>query len=122
KSLYAVEDALRFYIGDKPEAVVLDFFAGSGTTAHAVMRLNHQDGGSRQSISVTNNEVSEEEQKDLRKRGLRPGDPEWEELGICDYLTKPRITAAITGCTAEGEPATGEYKFTDEFPIADGLA
>lgn len=122
KSLYAVEDALRFYIGDKPEAVVLDFFAGSGTTPHAVMRLNHQDGGARQSISVTNNEVSEEEQKDLRKRGLRPGDPEWEELGICDYLTKPRITAAITGCTTEGETVTGEYKFTDEFPIADGMA
>lgn len=96
KSLYAVEDALRFFVGDKPEAVVLDFFAGSGTTAHAVMRLNHQDDGSRQSISVTNNEVSEEEREDLCMRGLRSGDAEWEELGICDYLTKPRITAAST--------------------------
>jgi adenine-specific DNA-methyltransferase len=47
KSLYAVEDALRFMIGNKREAVVLDFFAGSGTTAHAVMRLNHQDNGRR---------------------------------------------------------------------------
>jgi adenine-specific DNA-methyltransferase len=40
KSLYAVEDALRIAIGGKPEAVVLDFFAGSGTTAHSVVRLN----------------------------------------------------------------------------------
>ena len=40
KSLYAVEDALRFYVGDKPDALIVDFFAGSGTTAHAVMRLN----------------------------------------------------------------------------------
>src|SRR5207302_5833627 len=36
KSLYAVEDAIRFFAADKPDGVVLDFFAGSGTTAHAV--------------------------------------------------------------------------------------
>lgn len=121
KSLYAVEDALRFFVKDKPEAVVLDFFSGSGTTAHAVMRLNKQDGGSRQCISVTNNEVSAEEQRRLRRRGLRPGDEEWEALGICDYITKPRVTAAITGKTPEGEPIKGDYKFTDEFPMSGGF-
>lgn len=121
KSLYAVEEALRFYIGDKPDSTVVDFFAGSGTTAHAVMRLNKQDGGRRQCISVTNNEVSADEQKGLRDKGLRPGDPEWERWGICDYITKPRIKAAITGRTPEGEPIQGDYKFTDEFPMADGF-
>ncbi|MDX2340629.1 DNA methyltransferase [Micrococcus sp. M4NT] len=122
KSLYAVEDALRFYLSKNPNAMVLDFFSGSGTTAHAVMRLNKQDGGRRQCISVTNNEVSAEEQKGLRKQGLRPGDPEWEQWGICDYVTKPRITAAITGKTPAGDPIKGDYKFTDEFPMADGFA
>lgn len=121
KSLYAVEDALRFFVADKPDAVILDFFAGSGTTAHAVMRLNKQDGGRRQCISVTNNEVSADEQRRLRQAGLRPGDPEWEALGICDHITKPRIEAAITGRTPEGEPIKGDYKFTDEFPMADGF-
>lgn len=121
KSLYAVEDALRFFVADKPFAVVLDFFAGSGTTAQAVMRLNKQDGGSRQCISITNNEVSADEQKALRERGLRPGDPEWEALGICDHITKPRVQAAITGKTPDGEPIKGDYKFTDEFPMADGF-
>lgn len=121
KSLYAVEDSLRIAVGGKPEAVVLDFFAGSGTTAHAVMRLNKQDGGRRQCISVTNNEVSADEQKQLRKDGLRPGDPDWEALGICDHITKPRIEAAITGRTPDGEPIKGDYKFTDEFPMADGF-
>ncbi|GAA4477689.1 hypothetical protein GCM10023190_17840 [Enteractinococcus fodinae] len=121
KSLYAVEDALRFFVKDKSKAKILDFFAGSGTTAHAVMRLNKQDGGRRQSISVTNNEVSAEEQRTLRKAGLRPGDPDWEALGICDYITKPRITAAITGHTPDGEPIKGDYRFTDEFPMADGF-
>lgn len=121
KSLYAVEDALRFFVKDKPDATILDFFSGSGTTAHAVMRLNRQDGGRRQCISVTNNEVSAEEQRGLRKQGLRPGDDEWEALGICDYITKPRVTAAITGKTPEGEPIKGDYKFTDEFPMSEGF-
>lgn len=121
KSLYAVEDSLRFFVKDKPNAVILDFFAGSGTTAHAVMRLNRQDGGQRQCISVTNNEVSADEQARLRKQGLRPGDTEWEKWGICDYITKPRIRAAITGQTPNGERIKSDYRFVDEFPMADGF-
>jgi adenine-specific DNA-methyltransferase len=121
KSLYAVEDALRFFVANNPEAVILDFFSGSGTTAHAVMRLNKQDGGNRQCISVTNNEVGADEQKALRERGLRPGDPEWERLGICDYITKPRVEAAITGKTLDGDPIKGDYKVTDEFPMDEGF-
>lgn len=121
KSLYAVEDAMRFFVKDKPHATILDFFSGSGTTAHAVMRLNKQDGGRRQCLSVTNNEVSAEEQRSLRKQGLRPGDEDWESLGICDYITKPRVTAAITGKTPEGDRIKGDYKFTDEFPMSEGF-
>lgn len=121
KSLYAVEDCLRFFIADKPEAVVLDFFAGSGTTAHAVMRLNRQHSGRRQCISITNNEVAANEQVDLCSKGLRPGDLDWEKWGICEYVTKPRIAAAITGRTPNGTEIEGDYKFTDEFPMADGF-
>lgn len=121
KSLYAVEDSLRFFVGHKPTGVILDFFSGSGTTAHAVMRLNRHHGGHRQCISVTNNEVAAGEQTDLREKGLRPGDPDWEEWGICDYITKPRVEAAITGKTPDGEPIKGDYKFTDEFPMAEGF-
>lgn len=121
KSLYATELSLASVIANKPNALVVDFFSGSGTTAHAVMRLNHQDGGRRRSISITNNEVSEDESKKLTKRGLRQGDPEWEALGICQYVTKPRVTAAITGMTPEGDPIKGDYKFTDGFPMADGF-
>ncbi|WP_237133124.1 site-specific DNA-methyltransferase [Pseudohongiella sp. O18] len=109
KSLYAVEDALRLFVEGKPEAIVLDFFSGSGTTAHALMRLNSLDGGQRQCISVTNNEVSADEQKELRESGLRPGDPEWEKRGICDHITKPRIAAAISGMTPENSPIEETY-------------
>lgn len=121
KSLYAVEDCLRFVVAEQADAIVLDFFAGSGTTAHAVMRLNKQDGGRRQCISITNNEVAPDEQTTLRTKGFRSGDPEWEEWGICDYITKPRIAAALTGKTPDGAPIKGDYKFTDEFPMADGF-
>ena len=121
KSLYAVEDVLRIFVKSKPDAIVLDFFSGSGTTVHAVMRLNRQDGGRRQCISVTNNEVAADEHKALRKNELRPGDPDWEQWGICDYVTKPRVNAAITGETPEGEAIKGDYKFTDEFPMSEGF-
>ena len=121
KSLYAVEDCLKLFLAANRNAVVLDFFAGSGTTAHAVMRLNHQDNGRRQSIAVTNNEVGPDEQVELRNQGLRPGDAEWERRGICDYVTKPRVEAVVTGNTPEGPAIEGEYKFADEFPMADGF-
>lgn len=121
KSLYAVEDALRFFIKDRQGAVVLDFFAGSGTTAHAVMRLNRQDGGRRQCILITNNEVAADEQAELRNAGLRPGDPEWEKWGICDYITKPRVAAAITGKAPDGSAIIGDYKFADEFSMSEGF-
>lgn len=121
KSLYAVEDALRFFVSKKPEAIILDFFSGSGTTAHATMRLNRQDDGKRQCISVTNNEVAATEQEAFRKKELRPGDAEWEKHGICDYITKPRLAAALTGKTPDGQPIKGDYKFTDEFPMSEGF-
>lgn len=121
KSLFAVEDCLKFFLKDKPNATILDFFAGSGTTAHAVMRLNRQDGGCRKCISVTNNEVAADEHKALQKLNLRPGDPDWEQWGICEYITKPRIKAAITGKTPDGDDIKGDYKFTDEFPMMEGF-
>ena len=121
KALYAVEDAIRLAVGDKPDALVLDFFAGSGTTTHAVARLNRQDGGRRQSIVVTNNEVSADEATELRKQGIRPGDLKWETLGIFDHITRPRITAAMTGKTPRGTAVKGEYKFSDTFPMAEGF-
>ena len=121
KSLYAIEDCLRFFVANKKDAIILDFFSGSGTTAHAVMRLNKQDNGKRQCISVTNNEVAAVEHSVLREQGFRPGDEDWEKWGICDYITKPRIEAAIIGKTPEGKAIMGDYKFTDEFPVVDGF-
>ncbi|MFZ2769680.1 MAG: site-specific DNA-methyltransferase, partial [Minisyncoccia bacterium] len=54
KSLYLLIDTLK--LTTKKDSIVLDFFAGSGTTGHAVLKLNAQDGGTRQFILCTNNE------------------------------------------------------------------
>lgn len=84
------------------DAVILDFFGGSGTTTEAVMRLNAEDGGTRQSILVTNNEVGAKQAKELRKAGHYPGDPEWEELGVFEYVTRPRVATVVTGTRPDG--------------------
>ena len=86
------------------------------------MLLNHLDGGRRQCISITNNEVSEKEEKAFRKKGLHPGDDEWEAHGVARFVTWPRIKAAITGMNPDGDPVKGNYKFHEEFPISDGFA
>ena len=52
KSLYAVEECLIAGLNDNKDGVVLDFFSGSATTAHAVMLMNAKDGGKRQFIMV----------------------------------------------------------------------
>lgn len=54
KSIHLIKDVFR--VSSDRFSTVLDFFAGSGTTLHAVMQLNKEDGGKRQCILVTNNE------------------------------------------------------------------
>ena len=109
KSLYAVRDALEPVLIHKRDAVVVDFFAGSGTTAHAVCLLNRADGGRRVSISVTNNEVGDADASTLLAAGHRPGDAVWEARGIFESVTQPRISAAVTGVRPDGEPVDLEY-------------
>ena len=59
KPVRLIERILR--IATKPNDLVVDFFAGSGTTAHAVMKLNAEDGGNRRFILVSNTEVTDAE-------------------------------------------------------------
>ena len=73
-----------------PNSTILDFFAGSGTTLHATMQLNAEDGGHRQCILVTNNEndICENVTYERNKRV------------ICGYTTpKGEQVAGLTGNT-----------------------
>ena len=79
KSLYLVMDILR--LTSKKDAVILDFFAGSGTTGHAVLELNNEDDGNRQFILCTNNE---------NNNGNGTG-------GIAENVCFPRIKKVIEG-------------------------
>lgn len=75
----------------KPDAVVLDFFAGSGTTAHAVAELNAQDGGVRQCILVTDSGRTERSSSG--------------QVNIAEDITYERIRRVITGeGWADGKP------------------
>ena len=76
KSLHAVYDCLEIIVRNRKNAIILDFFAGSGTTGHAVLQLNNEDKGSRQFILCTNNEG-----------------------GICTDVCYPRIKKVMTGYT-----------------------
>ena len=73
------------------ESIILDFFAGSGTTGHAVLKLNAEDGGNRRFILCTNNENN-----------------------ICEEVTYERIKRVIEGYgDTEGIPANLKYYRTD---------
>lgn len=120
KSLYATQDTLWFFVSNKPNALIVDFFAGSGTTLHAVNLLNAEDGGHRRCIMVTNNEVSADEAKILTEQGYHPGDEEWDKLGIARYVTWPRTVCSIEGHDVNGEPLKGNYIGSD-IPMSDGF-
>ena len=120
KSVYAVRDTIRFFVANKPNALIVDFFAGSGTTLHAVNLLNEEDGGHRRCIMVTNNEVSVDEAKTLTEKGYQPGDEEWNKLGIARYVTWPRTVCSIEGHDVIGQPLKGNYLGSD-LPMANGF-
>ncbi|NMC51963.1 site-specific DNA-methyltransferase [Candidatus Kuenenbacteria bacterium] len=80
KSLYTVYDCLFAVVGSRPNANVLDFFAGSGTTGHAVLEMNKIDGGNRKFILCTNNENNN-----------------GGNGGIAESVCYPRIKAVING-------------------------
>ena len=88
---------MTYLIGivQKSEATILDFFAGSGTTGHAVMKLNAEDGGNRKFILCTNNEND-----------------------ICRDITYERIKRVIN---KEGYNASLKYYKIDYIPISDML-
>lgn len=81
--------------GADKEAICLDFFAGSGTTGHAVMKLNAEDGGNRRFILCTNNENN-----------------------ICREVTYERIKRVID---KEGYSASLKYFKVDYIPVSERM-
>lgn len=91
KPVSLINYLIRFNEDGRKNATVLDFFAGSGTTAHAVLELNKEDGGNRKFILCTNNENN-----------------------ICEEVTYERIKRVIHGyADVEGIPANLKYFKTD---------
>jgi adenine-specific DNA-methyltransferase len=118
KSLYLVRDTLDLIVRDRPDALILDFFAGSGTTLHATALLN-LDGGRRRCVLVTNNELDSTAAENLAKAGKVRGDPDWEAAGVFEKVTRKRVKAAISGLRPDGKPVRGRY--LDKRLFASGL-
>ena len=95
KSLWNVYDCLYSVVANNIDAIILDFFAGSGTTGHAVMKLNAEDNGNRRFILCTNNENN-----------------------ICRDVTYERIKRVIN---KEHYSASLKYYKVDYIPISDRL-
>lgn len=95
KSLWNVYDCLYSVVAQRKNTTILDFFAGSGTTGHAVMKLNAEDGGSRKFILCTNNENN-----------------------ICREVTYERIKRVIA---KEDYKASLKYFKVEYLPISDKL-
>lgn len=123
KSLYAVRDCLQAVVTNRPDALIVDFFAGSGTTLHATTLLNRADGGRRRSVLVTNNEVDEKTATKLNKVGHFRGDPEFERHGIFEAATRPRVETALTGIRPDGSrvPTGKTYRYLNERLWAEGF-
>lgn len=119
KSIYAVQDCLRVAGADSENALILDFFAGSGTTLHSTCLLNAEDGGNRQCILVTNNEVNEKQALELKLNGHWPGDAKFEQHGIAESVTWPRCKYVVKGERANGEKLPGSY--LDGRLLSDGF-
>lgn len=93
KSIYTVYDCIEPFVRDNKNAIILDFFAGSGTTGHVVMNINANDRGNRQFILCTNNEnkIAEEITYEYLKRVIQREHEENHKqndmLGYDDDLT-----------------------------------
>ena len=116
KSLYTVFDSVYAGTANDKDAIVMDFFSGSATTAHAVMKLNAEDGGNRTFIMVQLPE-------DLHEAASRPGLEARLKANIeatIDYLYKQGYKPTICSIGEERIRKAGE-KLKEEYPDANQL-
>lgn len=102
KSPYLVYDILKITSNDN--SIILDFFAGSGTTGQAVLELNKKEGGNRQFILCTNNEIGPKRLQKLHDKGLSK--KEIENEGVCRKVCYPRLKKLIEGFEYIGNQKT----------------
>jgi len=122
KPLSLITEVLRACTSE--DSLIVDFFAGSGTTLNAVNLLNDYDGMNRRCIIITNNELSKKQTNAFKKAGILPGSQEWESKGICQAVTWPRTKNTVLGKRSDGDPLPGDYSIMgddEERKMSDGF-
>lgn len=100
KSVFLMKRIIE--LASKKDSVIVDFFAGSGTTAQAVLELNKEDGGNRTFILCTNNEITDSNPN-----------------GIAYDVTSKRLKRVMTGECYDGSK---DFKWNkDHQPLGDNL-
>jgi len=135
KSVYNTYDCIAPILYERKNALVLDFFAGSGTTGHTVLMLNKEDNGNRKFILCTNNENGiAQEVCYPRIKSVIKGHKDYAEItgikaGLKYYKTsfvkstigkdslKVRITRECTEMLCLRESIFDEVKKTDDYRI-----
>ncbi len=124
KSLHTVEDSIIATTQDDSDAVILDFFGGSGTTAHAVIKLNREDGGTRKYILVETNEYFDSVtlprvKKVIYAKEWKDGKPVKREGSshVLKYFALESYEDAMNNLVVNrtAEQDQGLLKFTNEF-------
>lgn len=111
---------MLFSFTTKKDSIVLDFFAGSGSTGNAILEMNQEDFGKRKFILCTNNEVNYKTEKELLKKGYKQGDDKFGKEGVCQKVCYPRLNKVVNGYkgklskkTFESIPGDLKYFKTD---------
>jgi len=111
-----IAQLLRYCTSSDPDALILDSFAGSGTTGQAVLSLNAEDGGNRRFVLVQQRHDSKQDETDNRN--------------ICQTITRERVRRVIRGkntnslggsftyARVSGKPLLGEYRDLGDAPAA----
>ncbi|MBR4626102.1 MAG: site-specific DNA-methyltransferase [Ruminococcus sp.] len=125
KSIYAVEDMLRITGMKSKSSIVIDFFAGSGTTGHAVLNLNRSDNGNRKYILVEMGEyfysvTCPRMKKIIYCTDWKDGKPQNRTTGvshIMKYMTLESYEDALTNISLSNEKHKMSTLFGDEYMI-----
>lgn len=125
KSLYAVQECVAIACRKHPSSIILDYFAGSGTTAHAVIAINREDNGNRKYILAEmgeyfNTVTKPRVQKVVYATDWKDGKPLFRNTGVSQIIKYMRLESyedALSNIELKNDPNQMSMLFGEEYLI-----